>query len=73
MITTKDLKFKNGKAEIKQGRKTIAKIIDRKEFYKINNLPQSYSEKYPYSLEMKFGIAECENLNKCIELINKYI
>jgi hypothetical protein len=67
------LNFKDGKAIVKKGNKIIAKVIDRKKFYKINNIKSTYSSKYPYSIEMSGGIRECETIEECIYYIEKYM
>jgi len=67
-----NLQFIEGKAIIKNGRKTVAKIYDRKVFYTANNIPLSYSPKFPFSLEMNAGIRECESLEDAIFYLNKY-
>jgi hypothetical protein len=66
------LNFIKGKAVVKKNGKTIAKVYNRKEFFKGTKYANSF-QKYPYSLEMSFGMAECENLTKVKTLIAKYI
>lgn len=65
------MNFINGKAVIKNGRKTIAKVYDRLVFFKGTRFENSYG-KYRYSLEMSVGIKECETMNEVIEAIDKY-
>lgn len=70
--------FKDGKAEIKRGKKVVAKIIDREKFIEAfekktgKKWPYSYSKKYPYSIEISGGSRECETLEECRIFINKY-
>jgi hypothetical protein len=60
-----NLTFKKGKAEIKEGKKVIATIIDRAVFFagRVN-----YNTKYPFSLSMNGGQAEVESLDEVIKL-----
>lgn len=68
-----ELKFENGRAIIKKGRKIIAKIIDRESFFKAQNVESLYSKQYPFSLEIAGGIRECESLDDAVEFLNKYM
>lgn len=65
-----DINFINGKAIIKIGRNIIAKIYDRRVFYRANNIKSGYS--YPYSIELNVGSRECQTIDECIEFIEKY-
>jgi len=67
-----DFTFINGKAIIKKGRKIIAKIYDLAVFYEVNKIKSGYSKKYPYTLELKVGSRECESLEDCSKMIEKY-
>jgi len=69
MITIES--FTNGKAIIKNGRKTAAKVYDRAIFYPLNNIKKSYS--YQYSVEMLGGAFECANLKEVNEILTKYL
>jgi len=63
----------DGVATIRDGRKKIAKIIDRKKFYATKYMKKySYDKKYPFSLEMSHGSRECSNLKEAIHMIEKY-
>jgi hypothetical protein len=65
--------FKDGEAIIKRGRKIIAKVFDRYEYYKKHNMAITFSNKYPYSLEIpNIGMVECENLTEVERLLSKY-
>ena len=73
-MTAQDLTFKHGAAEIKRGRKIIATIFNRAEFYAFHRIKNRFSEQYPYSLEIKgVGIRECESLDDAIFHLNKYV
>jgi hypothetical protein len=66
------IQFINGKAEIKQGRKVLAKIFDKPVFYAAHNIQSGYS--FPYSLEISgIGIRECSSLQEVLEQLNKYV
>lgn len=65
----KDLVFKNGKAQIKNGRNVIATIYDRVVFFANTNV--NWNKKFPYSLQMNGSQAECEALNEAIDLFYK--
>lgn len=67
--TVSDLKFEDGLAIIKNGRKIVAKVIDTK----IRRGGASYSSKYPYNLEMGVGIRQCTDLQDCIDALNRNI
>ena len=67
------MQFINGKAEIKQGRKILAKIIDRPTFYKLNNIPATFAPGLPYMLEFKGMARECKSLEEAKFFLNKYI
>ena len=62
--------FIAGKATIKQGRKTIAKVFDRDVFYPANNIKGKYSHKY--SLEISGGLRECDTIDEVNFFIEKY-
>ena len=61
------LNFINGKATIKQGKKIVAKVYYRPDFFRGLNV--SYNEKKPYALEINGMGAECENLQEVEELL----
>ena len=63
--------FLNGCAILKDGRKVIAKIYNRKEFFKNTNV--SYNEKYLFSVEFNGLMKECITLIECLEMIDKYL
>jgi len=63
--------FENGKAVIKQGRKTIAKIYDRNTFFKGTRLENSFTQ-FPYAVEMLGGTFECVDLNDAMRIYEKY-
>ena len=62
--------FIGGLAVIKDGRKIISKIYDRKVFYHINKIPSTFSK--PYSITINNLIKECDNLSECIESLIKF-
>jgi len=64
--------FVDGKATIRDGRKVIAKIIDREVFFKKNRINSTFSKKYPYSLYMNEGMRECESVEECLFYVDKY-
>lgn len=69
-----EIKFIAGESIIKQGRKIFAKVYDREEYHKHAGLEKFWSEKYPYSLEIRsMGIRECETLEEVKFFINKYM
>ena len=59
--------FKNGVWIIKNGRKIVAKICYRPEFFKGLNV--RWNEKYPYSIEVNGMGAECSTLEDAKELL----
>jgi len=67
----KDLKFVGGRAIVRSGRNIVAKIYDRKEFFKGTKV--SWSAKYPFSLEMSVGIKECVSLRDALDSLNRMI
>lgn len=72
-ISKNDIKFVDGKAIVKDGRKIIAKVYDRPIYYKKHNLANKYNDKYQYSLEIpSIGQKDCENLNDVVSMINKH-
>jgi len=64
------LKFIDGKAIVKNGRKIIAKVYDREVYYRLKNVKCNCS--YPYSLEMCVGQRDCDSIEECIKFIEKY-
>ena len=66
-----ELNFVNGKATLKQGRKTIAVVYHRPEYFKGQDIP--YILRYPYGLQMSVGFRECETLDEVKELIKTYL
>lgn len=62
-----ELNFKNGKALIKAGRKTIAKIYNRPVFFA--GLKVAWNPRYPYAVEINGMAAECINLEDAIMLL----
>lgn len=69
-ITFENLTFKNGLATIKEGRKILAKVYDRPEFFKGTKVV--INSKYPYSIEIKGGMFECENKEDVNSIFVKY-
>jgi hypothetical protein len=69
----KFMQFTQGKAEIKKGRRVVAKIYDRPTYYKAHKIPSQHAEKYPYSLELRGIARECETLEEAIFYLNKYL
>jgi len=63
--------FENGKATVKSGRRTIAKIYDRNTFFKGTRLENSFTQ-FPYSVEMFGGTFECINLDEAVKVYEKY-
>ena len=59
--------FKNGVWTIKTGRKIVAKIYYRPEFFKGLNI--KWNEKYPYSIEVNGMSAECSTLEDAKNLL----
>ena len=57
--------FKNGKMIIKSGRKIIAKIYYRPDFFRGLNV--SYNKDYPYSLEVNGLGGECKTFDEVVE------
>lgn len=60
------LKFKNGKAQIKDGKNVIATIYDRAVFFagtKVN-----WNANFPFALSMNGGQAEVKSLGEAIKL-----
>lgn len=68
-----ELNFINGKATLKQGRKTIAVVYYRPEFYPLNKIKAGFNPEFPYGLQMSIGFRECENLDVVKLLIKKFI
>ena len=71
MFNVSQVKFENGKAVLRAGRKIVAKIYDRAVFYRVNNIKSGFS--HPYSFEIAAGHRECDSIEECIEYINKYL
>lgn len=64
-----NLIFKKGKAQIKDGKKIIATIIDRESFFEgITAKFKLFNPKYPFALQMNGGQAEVETLQEAIDL-----
>ena len=61
-----ELNFINGKAVIKSGRKIIAKVYYRPDFFKGLNV--NWDARYPYGLEMNGMAAQCKSLDEVMEL-----
>ena len=59
--------FKNGVWIIKNGRKIVAKICYRPEFFK--GMKVSWNEKYPFSIEINGMAAECSTLAEAKDLL----
>ena len=59
--------FIYGKMTIKAGRKIIATIIYRPEFFKGTKV--TWNEKYPYSLQINGMQAECETYEDATKLL----
>lgn len=71
MVSEADVNVVKGKAEIKEGRKIIAKIYDRAVFFKEHKITSGFS--HPYSIEIPgVGSRECDTLQECIDKINEY-
>ena len=66
-----DINFINGKSIIKSGRKIIAKVYYRPEFFKGTKV--SWDTRYPYCLEMNGMSAQCTSINEVIELFQSEI
>ena len=66
------MQFIKGKAEIKHGRKIVAKIFDRKEFFKGTRYENSFTQ-FPYSVETMGGSFQCKDMNEVETIINKYV
>ena len=66
-----ELNFINGKAVIKSGRKIIAKVYYRPDFFKGLNV--NWDARYPYCLEMNGMSAQCTSINEVIELFQSEI
>lgn len=73
IVSEDTLHFIKGKAEIKKGRKVIAKVYYRPDFYREHNIKSQFSEKYPYSIEINgVGHRECESLKEALSKIEEY-
>ena len=59
--------FKNGVWKIKSGRKIVAKIYYRPDFFKGLNV--SWNEKHPFSVEINGMAAECSTLQEAKNLL----
>ena len=59
--------FKDGVWIIKNGRKIVAKIYYRPEFFK--GMKVSWNEKYPFSIEINGMAAECSTLEEAKNLL----
>ena len=59
--------FKNGVWTIKSGRKIVAKICYRPDFFKGLNV--RWNEKYPFSIEVNGLGAECSTLEDAKNLL----
>lgn len=66
-----DINFINGKSIIKSGRKIIAKVYYRPDFFKGTNV--SWDTRYPYFLEINGMAAQCTSINEAIELFKSEI
>ena len=61
-----ELNFINGKAIIKSGRKVIAKVYFRPDFF--NGLKVNWNKNYPYCLELNGMSAQCKDMAEVEEL-----
>ena len=61
-----ELNFINGKATVKSGRKVIAKVFFRPEFFKGLNV--NWDKTYPYCLEINGMSAQCKDIAEVEEL-----
>ena len=66
-----NINFINGKSIIKSGRKIIAKVYYRPDFFKGTNV--NWDARYPYCLEMNGMAAQCTSINEVIELFQSEI
>jgi hypothetical protein len=67
-----ELNFVNGRALVKNGRKTIAKVYDRAVFFKGTRFENSFA-RFPYSLEIaNVGQRECKTLEEAVSFIETY-
>ena len=66
-----EINFKNGKAEIKNGRKIIAKVYDRKVFFAGTRYENSFSK--PFSVEICGMMKECVSLDEVKQTLEKYV
>ena len=62
--------FINGKAEIKRGRKVIAKVYDKAVFYPAHGIKSQYQ--FPFSVAIMGGAFECLTLDEAADIVTKY-
>lgn len=68
VYTENDLNFIDGKADIKRGRKVVARIIN------MNARHGRANRQYPYNLEIpSMGIRQCDSLEDALVYLNKYV
>ena len=67
-----EIKFIKGLAKIKSGKKIIAKIYNREDYFKAKGLKNPCSKNYPFSITNNNSMKECVNLDECINMIKKY-
>ena len=65
------IQFVDGKAVVREGRKTIAKVFDRPVFFKGTRYENNFG-RYRYSVEMYCGQKECSTIEEVIETIEGY-
>lgn len=65
------MEFTNGLFVIKRGRKIIAKVYDRNEFFKGTRYENSFKQ-FPYSIEAFGGMFECTDLEDVKRILNKH-
>ena len=73
--TENDLKFKDGVAIIKNGRRKVAKVVDvkaRSDFFKSMGKSYPSNSQFPYNLEIGSGVRQCKNMGEVIKYLNKY-
>ncbi len=65
------IKWIDGKAVVKEGRKVIAKIYDRRIFFA--KLPSvGWNRKFQYSIEIGSMMRECTTIDECLYFIDLY-
>lgn len=66
------INFIKGLAIIKSGRRTVAKIYDRPEYFKGTKLEGKYSERYSLELTHLSVARECTTLEEVVHYLTKY-